>query len=81
VLDKHHWMTVLANYRIDGNPVFDLSNQGHRSRLESIVNTANQIDLPGGSLESRASLQKRLGGSRVITDDNMGTEWLNPTVH
>jgi hypothetical protein len=29
-------------------------------------------------LESRDSLLKRLKGARLITDDNMGTEWLTP---
>jgi spermidine synthase len=80
-LAKTRWRDVLTNYRIDGTLIFDLSNAEHRSRLDGILKTADEIDAPAGSLESRASLQERLGTARIITDDNMGTEWQVPTAH
>ena len=80
-LDKNRWRSVLENYKIDGSPIFDLSNPEHKSRLESILVTADQLDHPGGTFESRASLHRRFGTARIITDDNMGTEWQAPTAH
>jgi len=74
-LDKNRWRTALSDYRIDGRPVFDLANPLQRARLEEVLHLADELDVPNGDLESRASLQSRLKGARLITDDNMGTEW------
>lgn len=74
-LDKERWRTALSNYRIDGRPVFDLANPTQRTRMEQILGLADERDGPQGDLESRVSLQRRLPHARLITDDNMGTEW------
>lgn len=74
-LDKEQWSRALAEYRIDGRPVFDLADPAQRQRYEDILHMADGWDAPNGSLESRESLIRRLRGARVITDDNMGTEW------
>jgi spermidine synthase len=75
VLDKDLWRTVLSNYRIDGQPVFDLANPVQRARMEQILSLADEMDIPHDDLESRASLQRRFPHPRLITDDNMGAEW------
>jgi len=77
-LDKDRWRTALANYRIDGHPVLDLANPQQRARLEEVLHLADELDLPNGGLESRDSLLARYKTARLITDDNMGTEWLEP---
>jgi predicted membrane-bound spermidine synthase len=74
-LDKNLWRKALSNYQIDGRPVFDLANPLQRARLEEVLHLADELDVPNGNLESRASLLHRLQGARLITDDNMGTEW------
>lgn len=74
-LDKTRWKAVLEHYSIDGEPVFDHSKPDQLIRLENVVNVADHIDQPGGILESRDSLRRRLKSARPITDDNMGTEW------
>jgi hypothetical protein len=74
-LDKNRWRAALSSYRIDGRPVFDLANPQQRTRLDEVLHLADELDAPGGGLESRASLQRRLTAARQITDDNMGTEW------
>jgi len=74
-LDKNRWRTELTNYRIDGRPVFDLSDPIQRARLDEVLHLADGLDAPNGNLESRTSLDRRLRGTRLITDDNMGTEW------
>jgi predicted membrane-bound spermidine synthase len=73
--NKNLWRTSLTNFHIDGHPVFDLSNPLQQVRLEEVLHLADELDVPNGDLESRASLQHRLRDARLITDDNMGTEW------
>ncbi len=75
MLDKNLWRTALTNYQIDGHPVFDLGKPDQRARLEEVLHLADTLDLPGSQLESRASFLSRWKGTRLITDDNMGTEW------
>ena len=75
VLDKARWRDALVNFRIDGRPVFDLNDPAQKARLEAVLHLADEMDLPGGNLESRATLGNRVRNARPLTDDNMGTEW------
>jgi predicted membrane-bound spermidine synthase len=77
-LDKDRWRAALTAWHIDGRPVFDLGDPAQRAVMENVLRLADQLDVPGGNLESRTSLANRLKGVRVITDDNMGTEWRTP---
>jgi hypothetical protein len=77
-LDKDRWRAALVNYRIDGRPVLNLADPKQKNRLEEVLHLADELDLPNGGLESRQSLLRRLNGARLITDDNMGTEWQDP---
>jgi hypothetical protein len=81
MLDKKRWRTTLTNYQIDGRPVFDLAKPDQRARLEEILHMADELDVPGGLIESRDSILRRFKGVRLITDDNMGTEWSPPHHH
>jgi len=78
-LDANRWLEVLLHYKIDGKPVFDLSQEQHRRRLLDVMamTTTMDHDLPGAfTLESAGHIRASTAGERVITDDNMGTEWL-----
>jgi spermidine synthase len=78
LVDRRHWANQLTRYRVEGRPVFDLTDAAQRGRLEvvlSLVDTLNQGDAQVMGLEFGDSLRQRLKGARVITDDNMGTEW------
>jgi len=77
-LDVDRWRNVLANYRIDNNPLFDLSQELPRRRLGEMLSLTATMDSSaemGLSLESADHIRARAAGVRVITDDNMGTEW------
>jgi spermidine synthase len=78
--DRSLFRERLTNYRIDGRLVFDPANPADRATLESMVSlpqstkedAAQGLDM---SIEDRVSLLDRLQNARLITDDNMGTEW------
>lgn len=74
-LDRDRWKAILTSYRIDGRPIVDMSRPDQRAKLESILHLADVLDEPSSDLESQTSLAKRLKGIRIVTDDNMGTEW------
>jgi spermidine synthase len=80
VFDRDRLRSTLTAYRIDGHPVFDLSRPADRAKLEQIATMAESTSSDPNMerdavLEGRASLLRRLKGLRLITDDNMGTEW------
>ena len=78
-LDAKRWFNVLSHYSIDGKPVFDLSQESQRQRLAVVMSmvTTMDRDVPGiVTLESAPHIRARTSHVRIITDDNMGTEWL-----
>jgi spermidine synthase len=68
ILDKQRFRSLLKNYKIDGQPVLNLSRTVDQQRLEELVAWINKV-------ESRDSLLKTTEGAKIITDDNMGVEW------
>jgi len=78
-VDKTRWKNILANYRIEGKPVFDLSRSDHKKRLEEILSLTDTLGSrqPGAqmAMEYADTIRERYRGERLITDDNMGTEW------
>lgn len=85
-LDEERWRHILTSYRIDGKPVLDLSRPEHQERLEELLSLVKTAETPttGNSrlaftMEYADSIRRRTVGSRIITDDNMGTEWEPPS--
>jgi spermidine synthase len=77
-LDAQRWRDVLLQYRIDGKPVFDMSQEHDRRRLNEVLQLTATMDraLPTPfTLESADHIRARTSNARIITDDNMGTEW------
>jgi spermidine synthase len=80
--DFRRWRHTLETYRIDGQPVFDISRGKDRARLDELAAWQKSI-VPGGAHADRQPIEPcpdilmRTAGQRSITDDNMGTEWLH----
>jgi predicted membrane-bound spermidine synthase len=79
VVDKSRWASCLAQYRIDGRSVFDLADSTQRARLNEVVSLVDTLDSGDPArekiMERGDSLRRRVLGKRIVTDDNMGTEW------
>ena len=78
ILDQQRWRQILTQYRIDGKPVFDLSLPEHQRRLEQVLSLTDTVKTPSDrplDMESGDNIRRRHAGKRIVTDDNMGTEW------
>jgi spermidine synthase len=79
VLDGLSLRTALLNYKIDGHSVLDASREQDRLRLEWILRLATgsqrQASTQGDEIETRQELLARWKNRRLVTDDNMVTEW------
>jgi len=77
-LGAQRWRDVLADYKIDGTPVFDLSRPSDSQRLNEVLSLPATLDrdlTTFFTLESAEHIRARTAGVRSVTDDNMGTEW------
>ncbi len=78
VLTRDGFASVLRAYRIEGAPALDLSREADRKAWDDAMELADSIRAvppEDYGLESRDSLLARTDGARVITDDNMASEW------
>lgn len=80
VFDRANWRRILINYQVDGRHVFDISKPDDRACIDRWVSMPvsreeSSLGHLDSSIEDRRSLLTRYKGERLITDDNMGTEW------
>ena len=77
-LDENRWRETVSHYQLDGRPMLNLADPVHRARLDAVIATARQIDPTGDdylAFEDRPSILRRTAEARIITDNNMATEW------
>jgi spermidine synthase len=79
--DFRRWRRMLESYRIDGKAIFNLARERDRAQIDGLM--AWEADLgktgaPGRNIEPCSDVIARTEGQRVMTDDNMGSEWLYP---
>ncbi len=77
-IDKDRWEKVLLDYRIDGHPVLDMNRAADRQALQDAMDLAANADranLQWEAIEYSATFLPRLQNQRIVTDDNMGSEW------
>jgi spermidine synthase len=80
--DFQRWRQRLETYRIDNKPVFNLEREQDRVQIDKLVSwqtslapeSARTLDRP---IEPCPDVLARTAGKRLVTDDNMGTEWLH----
>ena len=76
-----HWDTpgfrsVLADFSIDGQKIFDLSRKDDSLKLDQLSRLGDEPNSSGWSgVESRSHALSRLNASVLVTDDNMVPEW------
>jgi spermidine synthase len=76
-IDMDRWMSVLRNYRIDNELVFDPARPKTAETLAAYTALVVSLNSPARQvgMESSEAMSKRLGRRLLITDDNMGWEW------
>jgi hypothetical protein len=76
--DAARWEHTLRTTRIDGVPPIDPGEPSHREKWEKLVDLPQTFSRPAvyEAVESKESLLARIPDARVITDDNMLTEFL-----
>lgn len=81
-LDLARWENVMKRYHIRGMPVLNLQRDADRAAFAQARQRFLNWDPEDGdewnSVESRSHILTRTARARVITDNNMGTEWNNP---
>jgi hypothetical protein len=69
--DRARWQTLLETMRIEERPVLDLTDLVDRRVYEDLLGF--------NDIEPRDSIVTRYAATqRVVTDDNMVTEWREP---
>ena len=76
-IDKDRWEKTLLDYRIDGQPLLDMNRAADRKALQDAMDLAANAgpSLQWEAIEYGASFLPRLQNQRIVTDDNMGSEW------
>ena len=80
-LDPERLRASLIDYRIDGRPVFDVSDPRYRASLDALMALltppveGQRASDDSAALETCASIRARTAAMAPITDDNMGEEW------
>jgi spermidine synthase len=80
--DFRRWRRTLETYRIDGKAVFDIRRAADRASLDELSSSEKSLDPKAAQVAERPiepcpDLMARTAGKKVVTDDNMGTEWLH----
>jgi spermidine synthase len=79
--DFPRWRQILESYRIDGVQVFDTHRAPDRVRLDELMflqeSIAPKAPVAARPIEPCPDLLVRTAGKTIVTDDNMGTEWLH----
>ena len=80
--DFRGWRRTLETYRIDGVAVFDTRRAADRKLLDELSGFEKSLDPKAAQAQKRRiepcpDLLARTAGKQVVTDDNMGSEWLH----
>jgi spermidine synthase len=76
-VDSARLRRLLSDYSIDGRPVLDPARNEDRRVLDNLLASLQPSPGPAGlyQIETKESVLARTGDCRLITDDNMLTEW------
>jgi spermidine synthase len=77
IMDKNRWARILNHYEIDGSPLYNPNDPAQVARINQVLSLCSTFGEDVGllSIEDETTLRARTRSVRIITDDNMGTEW------
>jgi predicted membrane-bound spermidine synthase len=77
-IDRERWRSILVDYRLEGVPIFTPGDPHDQEELAEILSNWDTLKVPGFDpygMETGEQVRKRVAGHRIITDDNMASEW------
>jgi spermidine synthase len=76
VPNGERWSTILKEYRIEGKPLFDLNTVEGRRDFQGVIGFIESGFGPSCRLVYRQELLEDCGSAPIITDDNLGDEYI-----
>lgn len=76
VVNRERWAETLRNYRLEGQPLFDLTTAQGRQDLDQVLAFPDQGFGDGCHLAYRPDMIAACGAVNPITDDNLGDEYI-----
>ena len=75
--DTNRWKNLLVRYQIEGQPVFNLQSATDRALLDQVLSVSH-VHQAGewDGMSNAEEVRSKYAGLPIITDDNMGDEWL-----
>jgi len=75
--DRNRWKNLLLRYQIEGQPVFNPQSGKDQTLLDKVLSISD-VHPPGEweGVSDAEGIRSKYAGLQVITDDNMGDEWL-----
>lgn len=79
VPNRDHWRKVLSDYKINGQPLYDLSSEDGRTQLDGVLKLLDNEGDPESHgkwwITGRQRMEQLYGDADPITDDNLGHEY------
>jgi predicted membrane-bound spermidine synthase len=75
IIDRKRWRMVLEQYQIDGKPIFDEKDPAVSLNEILSFGESRKYVAAHWFIRTRESMNERYGGAKIITDDNLGTEF------
>jgi spermidine synthase len=79
VPNRERWAEILRKYRLEGKPVFDLATSRGQQDFDQTISFMDTGFGDGCRLANRQQMIQACGTARIITDDNLGDEYI-PTL-
>ena len=76
VPNGERWSTILKEYRIEGKPLFDLNTVEGWRDFQGVIGFIESGFGPSCRLVYRQELLEDCGSAPIITDDNLGDEYI-----
>lgn len=75
VPDRQRWSEVLRQYRVDGEPLFNLATADGRKKFEGTITFLDSPTDSSWRVMYRPEMEEKYRKAKIVTDDNLGEEY------